>query len=294
MAGTFGEAFAAVQGHEFDLAVGYEIPPRPHAPVDEEVARNFAGLDYRPYEGMARMLAWCFRDNEADGQDAVQQTFLEMYEKEPHLYREDPAQWRGRLYKKAEYRLRRERARRGRTRSIQGLLDSEGDAALADASPCLPISFTVDEEARYLPLPRAGEPWTEEQVIAALQRFRDHHGRPPRGFECQRLHRMPPPSVIRRLFGDFNSAILAAGMTPPTLGQRRRRWTAAEAARACRSFRWRNGRWPDSADLGRNPGELPSAKVMIRFFGSTRAADVQPVAEAILTSVEGPRRLGGR
>lgn len=294
MARSFRAAFAAVQGREFDLAVGYEIPSRPHARVDGQVARNFAGLDYRPYAAFARMLASRYRFAYADGEDAVQDTFLDMLEKEPHLYREDPAGWQERVYRKAESRLRRERAKRGRIRSIEALSDAVGDAALAAASRCVPVSSVAGEEDRSVPPPPAGQRWTEEQVIAAFQRFRDHFGQPPRAVECQRLHGLPPPSVVRRLFGDFNRAILAAGMTPPTLGLRRQRWTVTEAASACRNFRRRNGRWPDSADIGRVPGELPGSKVMIRCFGSTRPADIQVKAEAILASVEAPSRLGGR
>jgi DNA-directed RNA polymerase specialized sigma24 family protein len=290
MAASLAAAIAAAECPEFDLAVGLALPPRIHAPVAEAVARTFAGVDYRPYAAFARTLAWRYRFDQADAEDAVQQAFLDLLEKEPQLYREDPAEWRGRLFRKAESRLRSDRARRGRVGSIEALSDSAGDAALADAKRCLPVSSTVDEDARRAAPPRPGESWTEEKVIAAFQRFRDHHGRPPRGVECQRLHRLPPPSVVRRLFGDLNHAILAAGMTPPTLGQRRERWTTVEAARACRGFYRRNGRWPDSSDLGRNPGELPSAKVMKRCFGGTRAAEIRCRAELILASVEDPSR----
>lgn len=291
MAKTFEAAFEAAQCRELDLVVGLEVPPRTHAPVDDAIARNFADCDYRPYERMARILAWRCRCDVADGEDEVQQAFLTLLEKERPLYNEDPARWRGRVFELAESRLRRGRRNRGRRpESIEALLETAGDAPFKEARRCLPISLEVDEGTRYTPPPGPGQPWTERQAIAAFQRFRDHHGWPPRARDCQRLHRLPGPSVIRRLFGSHEKAILAAGMTPPTLGQRRRHWTAVEVARACRSFRRRNGRWPDSGDLGRNPGELPSAKVMMRYFGSTKSAAIQCGVEGILANVADPPR----
>lgn len=294
MARTFRAAVAAVEGRDFDFAVGYAVPPRRHAPVDEGMGRNFAHLDYRPYRQIARNLARRQRRDEADGEDAVQQGFLEMLEKEPHRLREEPARWQRDLFRRAQHALGRSRRRRWRVLSIEALIDARGDPAFADAEPCLPVASSTEERGTLVSLPEGGRPWTTEQAIAAFQRFRDHHGRPPVVADCQRLHLLPSPSVVRRLFGGHERAVLAAGMTPRSLGQRRRRWTAVEAARACRSFRRRNGRWPDSGDLGRDPGDLPSAGVMVRIFGSTRAAVVQARAEAILASVEGSRGGGVR
>jgi hypothetical protein len=88
--------------------------------------------------------------------------------------------------------------------------------------------------------------------------------------------------VIYREFGNLAKALLEAGMTPDSLGLRTKRWSATEAARSCLSFRRRHGYWPGWADIKRRPGELPSTKVMIRYFGSTRSAEVQLGAEAIL------------
>jgi hypothetical protein len=75
-------------------------------------------------------------------------------------------------------------------------------------------------------------------------------------------------------------------MVPDGLGQRRRRWSASEAAEACASFRRRQGYWPGWIDVKRRPGELPGTSAMVRFFGGTRSGEVQAGAEAILCDAE--------
>lgn len=119
-------------------------------------------------------------------------------------------------------------------------------------------------------------------MIGALQRFRDRTGESPKARDCRALQSLPSTATLRKEFGAFSAALRAAGMVPPSLGLRRRRWTAVEAANVCYSFRLRNGRWPDAIDVeGRSEG-LPGRSVMIRVFGSTRPGEVGEKAEAIL------------
>ena len=117
--------------------------------------------------------------------------------------------------------------------------------------------------------------------MGALQRFHDQHGRPPRAKECRLTQGLPSTATLAKKFGSFSVALQAAGMAAPTVGMRRQRWTAIEAAKACWSFRWRHNRWPDAIDVQRSPGVLPGRNVMIRFFGSTHAAEVQLGVESI-------------
>jgi hypothetical protein len=284
MARSFAEAFAKVEGPEFDLAVGYAVPPRKHAPIDEAIELAFEGFDYLH---IVRKLSSRHRCHRTDAEDAVQDTFEALLVKRPGLYREDPETWLGLLYSESHYRLLEIMAPTGRrTESIEGLSDAMGDAPFNGARRCIPPSLDANDGYRYVPPPADGEAWNRTQIIGAIQRFRDYYGWAPRAKECRSINRLPSTTTICRHFGDLASAILAAGMIPDTLGRRRKRWGPIEAAKACLSFRWHNGYWPSSAEARRNPGELPGRSAMLRFFGGTRAAEVQLGAEAILFGLE--------
>lgn len=285
MAGSFAAALAEVEGPEFDLIVGYSIPPREHAPTDEAIRAAFEGFNYRHVRRIIRRLSSRHRCDETLGEEAVHDTLHYLLVKRPDLYREDPEQWLGLLHYFSRFRLFKILSGQ-RTASIEELTERAGDAPFEGARPCIPPSLDADEECKYVSLPGEGEEWNPTQTIGALQRFRDYYGRPPRAAECRSVHRLPSITTIHRQFGCLSNAILAAGMVPDTLGQRRQRWSAIEAARACLSFRWRHGYWPDWADAKRYPGELPGRAAMIRFFGGTRTAEVQQGAEAILSDAE--------
>jgi DNA-directed RNA polymerase specialized sigma24 family protein len=282
MAVSFAAAIAEIEGPEFDLVVGYAIPPREHAPTDDEIKAAFERFDYRQVRRIARQLSSRCRRHQADAEDAVHETLVDLLVKRPDLYRQDPKEWLGLLYAVSRFRLADIRVSSRRTESIEGLREMAGDAPFSGARPCLPPSLDADEESKYAPPPAQGEAWNSTQIIGALQRFRDYYGRPPKAKECNSFQMLPSSPTVRRRFGDFANAVLAAGMVPDTFGQRRKRWSAIEAARACLAFRRRHGRWPDWADLKRNLGDLPGREVMIRFFGGTRPAEVQQGTEAIL------------
>jgi DNA-directed RNA polymerase specialized sigma24 family protein len=281
MASSLAAAFAEIEGPELDAAVGYTIPLRRRAPTEESVKAAFAGVDYGPFRRIARMLSRRYRCHETDAEDAVQDSLLELYDTRQDIFREDPEHWQGLLYRVARFRLIDIQVGQEKAASVESLAEGS-NVLLHGAQPCIPQSGGIDEEARLERPPSGGEEWTPTQILGALQRFRDFHGRPPKAKECKALHGLPRLQVIHKHFGDFATAILEAGMIPEALGRRRNRWTAEEAARVCEAFRHRNGRWPDWGDLKRTSSELPSTSVMIKFFGGTRAIDVQLGAEAIL------------
>lgn len=284
MALSLRAAFAAVEGRSLDLAIGAVIPPREHAPVDEAVRRAFAGFDGREYREIVGKLQRRSRRQEADAWDAVNAALLRLLERQPQLFREDPRNWLGRLYQWAWFELIGEDPRRARATSPERLIELGAESDRAEVGRLAPLSPLQVGVGGGIPMPSPGEEWTEGQVVDALRRFYARHGRPPKAVECRRLNGLPSTATIHRLFGSFNDAILAAGMIPPTLGQRRTRWTPLEAAEACYSFRRRNGRWPDLRDAKLNPGELPGYEAMTRYFGGTRSGQVQRGAELILRS----------
>jgi DNA-directed RNA polymerase specialized sigma24 family protein len=285
MARTLAEAIAAVEGAEFDAAVGYTVRRPTPRPVEEEVAKAFRGFDYRDILRIERMLVSRHRCHLADAEEAVHEILEELLVKRPDLYRERPESWLGLLYKLARFRILDRRTASSRVASIEELFELAGDAPFEKARPCVAVT-AADEDARYAAPPASGGTWSSEQIVGALQRFRDRTGRPPRSVECTALNGLPGPNVIYARFGSLANAILAAGMVPETPPKTRARWIPLEVARVCRSFRRRNGYWPSWADVKRRPGELPGTTAMIRCFGGTRSIDVQLGAEAILAGSE--------
>lgn len=285
MARTFAEALAAVEGAEFDAAVGYTVRRPAPRPVEEEVASAFRGFDYGEILRIERMLVSRHHCHLADAEEAVHEVLEELLGKRPDLYRERPESWLGLLYKLARFRILDRRTARSRVASIEELFELAGDAPFEKARPCV-AAARADEDARYAAPPINGERWSPERIVGALQRFRDRTGRPPKAAECTALNGLPSPSVIYRHFGSLANGILAAGMVPEAVPRSRARWVPIEVAEVCRSFRLRNGHWPSAVDVKRRPGELPSTTAMIRCFGGTRSIDVQLGAEAILAGTE--------
>ncbi len=283
MAASLAAAIAEVEGPKFDAIVGYSVPLPKAALTDEAVEVVFKGLSYAPFGEIARKLSSRYRCHISDAEDAVQDSLLKLREKRPDLFREKPETWLGLLHVIARFRLIEIKERQEQTASIEELA---GEVPFYGARPCVPPSPGVNEEGRYAPPPIEGEEWSREQIIGALQRFRDHYGWPPRVKDCKSLHGLPSPATVYRHFGSFADAVLAAGMVPDRLGQRRKRWVAVEAAEACASFRRRQGYWPSWVDVKRRPGELPGTNVMVKFFGGTRSGEVQVGAEAILCGAE--------
>jgi DNA-directed RNA polymerase specialized sigma24 family protein len=286
MAQTLAAAITEVEGPLFDVMVGYTVKQPEPAPVDDEVAAAFAGLDFGPYRRIARSLSSRYRCPFADAEDAVQDALLGLLIKRSELFREEPEGWMGLLYETSRYRLLAIKEGQGQTDSIEALTELGGDAPFEKASPCVPLSHDGGAEVRCTSPPLNQKEWSRSQIIAALQRFRDYYGRPPRSEECKAMNGLPSTATIYRHFARLGEAVLAAGMVPESLPRRRRAWRPLEAAEVCRSFRRRNGYWPGWVDVKRRPGDLPGTSVMVRCFGGTRSSDVQRGAEAILAGVD--------
>jgi hypothetical protein len=282
MARTAAAAFAAVAGPELDAAAGLTWQPPPAAPVDDEIEAAFAGFGFEPFERIAGQLASRFGRPLDDAEEAVQDALLKLFVTRRDDFRRPPEGWLGMVYETARFRLLA-LARRRHLVSIEALREQGAEALIAEARPCLALVPDGGEAARDQAIPKQGEQWTPSRIIGAFQRFRDYFGRPPKSHECKALHGLPSTTTVHRHFGSFAAAVLAAGMMPEA-PQRREPWGPLEAAEACRSFRRRNGRWPDAADVRRWPGDLPSAGAMTKYFGGTRAGEVQRGAEAILAA----------
>jgi hypothetical protein len=281
MAGSIAAAFADVAGPELDALIGLAPPPHPAAPTPEGIQRAFERFDYRQVREIVRRLVSRYRCSDSDAEDATHDAIEYMLSERPDVFSAGRERWLRYLRALSRFRLLQIRAA-PKAVSLEALRAAAGDAALADARPIESVYPEAIEDARAAPLPGTGEEWSQKQSIGALQRFGDHHERPPTARECRRIHGLPSHSTLRKLFGGLPEALRAAGMLPRTRARRRRRWTAVEAARACYSFRLRHGHWPEWIDLQMNPGSLPGRSTMIKFFGNTRSGQVQEQAEAIL------------
>lgn len=281
MAATFAAAFAEVEGPELDLIVGYALPPRESAPVDEAIEAACAKLEYGH---IVSGLASSHRCDRALAEEAVHDTLEGLLVERRGLFREDPESWMGLLFSESNFRLMQIKSPRTRTKSIEALRESMGDAPFDGARPCVPPTPDSSDGDRCVLPPEVGREWHRAQVLGAIQRFRDYYGWPPKTGDFKSINRLPSIATVYRLFDDLPTAILAAGMVPGTLGRRRKPWGPVEAAKACLSFRWRNGYWPGLSEARYHPGELPGGAVMIKFFGGTRAAEVQQGVEAILAA----------
>lgn len=283
MAATMAGAIEAAEGPVFDAIVGYTVPAPQAAPTDPDIVTAFARLDPKELRRLSLTLSGRERRHPTEADDAVQDAFLELWAKEREILLSSPGAFLGHLYERARRRLQ-EVGRREGALSAEALREERDDAFLEGARPCVPESHSAEEQCRYVAAPAPGRSWNREQIIGTIQRFRDYHGRPPKAVEFRAINGLPSLATLYRHFNSLADALLVAGMTPdsPT---RRRLWTPLAAARACRAFKRRNGRWPYWRDVKRRPGELPSTTVMIRYFGGTRAVDIQLGAEAILAAV---------
>jgi len=283
MARTFAAAFAAVAGPKLDDAAGFTRRPHRRTPTEPAVSAAFTGLDYEPFRRIARRLAAHQRCEPGHSEEAVQEGIAYLLEKDPSLFRESPLNWLGLLYEVSKHRLHVVRRGQGRAASIEALVEGGAENVVERAVPCLAPEQRATGDYRDVLPPPQEEAWNATQILGALQRFHWYHARAPRARECGPAHLLPSEAVVRRHFGSFTDALLAAGIAPDVT-RRRGRWTPVEAAEACRSFRWRNQRWPDGIDADRNPGILPSRHAMQRFFDGTNAAEVQIGAEAIIAA----------
>lgn len=280
MARTFAAAFAAVAGPKLDAAAGFTRRPHRRAPTEPAISAAFTGLDYEPFRRVARRLAAHHRCEPGHGEEAVQEGIAYLLEKDPRLFRESPLNWLGLLYEVSKHRLHAVRRGQVRAASIEALIENGAEDVVERAAPCIAPGQRATGDYRDVLPPPHGEAWTATQILGGLQRFQWYHGRAPKARECGPAHLLPREAALRRHFGSFTDALLAAGIVPDT-AKRRKRWEPVEAADACYSFRWRNQRWPDGSDADRNPGMLPNRDAMERFFGGTNAAEVQLGAEEI-------------
>jgi HNH endonuclease len=287
MAATMADAIKAAEGPAFDAIIGYTVVAPQVSPTDPDIATAFARLDPKELRRLTLVLSAREHRHPTEADDAVQDAFLQLWVKQREILLSTPGIFLGHLYEVAR-RCLQEIGHREGPLSTEALREEGDDAFLNGARPCTPESHSAEEQCRHAPPPAPGRFWSREQILGALQRFRDHHGRPPKATEFRAINGLPSLATLYRHFDTLADALLTAGMVPDSSCRSRRIRPSIAVARECRAFRRRHGRWPYSRDVKRHAGELSSTTVMIRCFGGTRAVDVQLGAEAILAAVGEP------
>ncbi len=297
MTRTFAEAFEKVAGEEFDAATGFTRPQYRGAAIPVDIAAAWRCFDKREIQRVIDQIAAISNAYVVDAADAVQDTLVILLESRPEVFREDPLKILGLLSAYARKRLLklREQQSRGGRRclSLDVLLETNGteeDPLDSATSAVAYLRAGVDEEARYTSPPAPGEEWSRLQMIGAVQRFRDEHGRAPRWRDFGSANSLPDRTVVlRHGFSALNDLLLEAGVPVEVATKTRQKWTAIASAEACYAFRRRNGCWPNSEDARYLPvGTLPSIGAMERYFGGCSALDVQLGTEGILGAIDRP------
>ena len=225
MASTITGAFEQIKGLALDMAIGLEKARPEPTPAEVDIEMAFSDFDIGTLDRMASTLAAACRESHQDAEDAVQSGCLELLERRPDLYRQDPDSWMGLLYTTSRFHLLRKKRYRFRVASTEAVFGDRSAEALADLSdqapahrrdrallrarPCVEVTRREDERARLLPRPEVGFRWAPEQIVGAIANFRDFFGHPPKWDDFKAINGLPSPTTVCRHFGSLAEAVLA-------------------------------------------------------------------------------------
>lgn len=119
--------------------------------------------------------------------------------------------------------------------------------------------------------------WTRKSAIEAIQRFHVEHGRPPLSREVGR-NGLPPIPTLRRFFGTFADAIVAAGFDRPQRGGRRPESAAVPPPEAV----------PDRAESGPGPHMAEGPPSLVE--SAQRVSELTERRRAMLAELDGIER----
>lgn len=116
--------------------------------------------------------------------------------------------------------------------------------------------------------------WTAGRIIAAIRTYADQHGRPPTADEWRKSGGLEHPTNVTalRVFGTWNSALAAAGVTVRPRHSKGIVWTEKEIIDAMLDWVVKEGRWPVIRDWLYATDKTPSYRTVIDRFGTWNAA----------------------
>lgn len=146
-----------------------------------------------------------------------------------------------------------------------------GDGPGRTSERCAPCAADHQREENTI--------WTPETVLDAIHRWsREHDGAPPR--VCDWLVRgdgyWPPASIVQRVFGTWNAALAAAGMSVMARGKQRSRnhWNRDTILAAIRRWTATHGEPPRCRDWSAAGPDHPHAASVQEYFGTWNEAIV--------------------
>jgi Homing endonuclease associated repeat/Recombinase/Resolvase, N terminal domain/Recombinase zinc beta ribbon domain len=145
-------------------------------------------------------------------------------------------------------------------------------AMIAQAETKTQVRFARDEWRRFSPTAertnRTYTSWPDAEIIGALQRWADKHGRAPRSCEwvCASPEHPNSPTVRRR-FTSWSRALSLAGLKPAN-PRAVKRWSDEEILRALRRWSERRGQPPMRHEWIRGTPWRPCKTTVYNRFGS--------------------------
>lgn len=117
--------------------------------------------------------------------------------------------------------------------------------------------------------------WTPQNIINAIQAHYERHRCLPSERDWRKSgHDRPTSVVVRKVFGSWNTGIMAAGFEPRPFrdGSQRRQWTRDLIVDAIFQWKYEHGRLPRANEWSSAPAGYPSEAVVRYHFGRWNAA----------------------
>jgi len=159
-----------------------------------------------------------------------------------------------------------------------GRSPSRKDWKTSDPTASRPIYATVVGRFESWPaalqaagvLPARLRQWDHDEAIEALRAFTNEHGRPPTSTEWHvKSAKHPGPDAIKRMFGSWPEALIAAGVA-----KRKPVWDRQRVLAAISTWTTKHGRLPTQKDWKASDptGRWPTYEMVVRHCGSWLAA----------------------
>lgn len=156
-------------------------------------------------------------------------------------------------------------------------VDFESHVRLAEGkqNPIIRLRIEAAEAGRR---PVVAE-WTKDLIVTAIRAFEREEGRRPTKVDCIHDPRLPARKLVERLFGNWSTAMDAAGVDWRDDGTAKR-WTPETALATFRDFMERHGRPPTASEFRARGSRFPGYTAIERMFGTSSISRVCELAHA--------------
>jgi hypothetical protein len=113
--------------------------------------------------------------------------------------------------------------------------------------------------------------WSDAEIITALRRWAERHGRPPCSEEWRKASlSRPSPATVYNHFDGWHEGLRAAGLDPEKMRVAGLRWSDEEILAALKAWAELHGRAPARAEWFHAASERPNTTTVARHFGGWR------------------------